>query len=54
MKSKFLSQVYNSVLEKPRSDLLNKKIKKTVFDYVTTYSPHSHIVKSIFMKHWHN
>ncbi len=65
MKSKVLSrgylhdwveQVYNSALEKPRPDLLNKSHKKEKQFSVTcvsTYSPRSHVVKSVFMKHWH-
>ena len=65
MKSTFLQRGYSSdwvdsaftqALNKPRSELLKKSVrKKKTFSVtcVTTYSPKSHLMKSIFKKHWH-
>ena len=53
----WVDQGYNAALHKPRSELLttsNKdKNKKFSVTCITTYSPHSQAMKSVFQKHWH-
>ena len=65
MKSRFAQRGYSPdciekafilALNKPRTELLEKrkrKDKKFSVTCVTTYTPHSHVLRSIFKKHWH-
>lgn len=65
MKNKFLNRGYpldwidegfNTAFKKTRSELLKKKTRKTrkySFACITTHSPKSYMIKSIFKKHWH-
>ena len=51
-----LDRAYTLALNKPRSELLSKskkKEKKHSVTFVTTHSPHSHKIKTIFKKYWH-
>lgn len=65
MKNNFLSRGYpldwveeafDTAFKKTRSELLRKKTKKSKkysFSCITTHSPKSFMIKSIFKKHWH-
>lgn len=52
----WIDQAFNTALSKPRSELLTssqKKSKKFSVTCMTTYSPNSYVIKSVFKKHWH-
>lgn len=51
-----LEKAFTLALNKPRGEVLKKKTKKSKkfsVTCVTTYSPHSWAIKSIFKKYWH-
>ena len=53
----WVDQAYTAALHKPRSELLTtsqkKNDKKFSVTCITTYSPHSQAIKSVFKKYWH-
>ena len=54
--SEWVEQGFTAALDKPRTELL-KKSKKQDKNFsvtcITTHSPHSHHIRSVFKKHWH-
>lgn len=52
----WVNNAFEAALKKSRADLLKKskrKEKKFSVTCITSYSPHSHIIRPIFKKHWH-
>ena len=50
-----VKKAYDMALHKPRADLLKKsqrKEKKFSITCITTFSPHSSVIKPVFNKHW--
>lgn len=54
--NEWVQKAHEAALKKPRADLLKKskrKEKKFSVTCITSYSPHSHVIRPIFKKHWH-